>query len=574
MPTDLTGQTFGSFKLISVLGRGGMATVYRGYQESIDRTVAVKVLPAEFLHDPNFSQRFLAEAKTLAKLTHPAILPLYDFGYANNVPYIVMPLMTNGTLTDKLKHDPLSISEAIRIFTPIADALDFAHKNGVLHRDVKPSNILFDQNDNPFLADFGIAKAMESASNLTGTGIVGTPDYMSPEQARGEQLDGRSDLYSLGVMVYQSLTGNPLFRATTPIGVMLKHATEPPPPIREQRPDLSSEVESALDKALAKDPNDRYQTGNEFMRTLREVQAGAATQPNAQEVTMVEQRRTSKQKVTPPTAWNQPQRTAPPPAAAYTSPQEKPAPVKQKDSVMSWLLSGSIGAIIVLIIGTLVVCGGCFGLYLIGSAVEGTPTPKPSLKATLTPTPSLVTLFSDDFANSSSGWNTLNSESAKVNYTSGEYVVKFNKNKWYVWSNPGARTFKNVQVEVTVKNTSAVADASFGVICNYVDKDNYYYTGIDANGFYAIVKYKGQKDNFLTGGGKWAKSSKIALKANEYNIIAECINGSISLYVDGALIETVKDSDYSSGNVGLFAWSNDTATAEIHFDDFYVSQTP
>lgn len=572
MPTDLTGQTFGSFRLIATLGRGGMATVYRGYQESIDRTVAVKVLPAEFLHDPNFSQRFLAEARTLAKLTHSAILPLYDFGYANNVPYIVMPLMTNGTLTDKLKHGPLTISEAIRTFTPIADALDFAHKNGVLHRDVKPSNILFDQNDNPFLADFGISKAMQSASNLTGTGIVGTPDFMSPEQARGEQLDGRSDLYSLGVMIYQSLTGNPLFRATTPIGVMLKHATEPPPPIREQRPDLSIEVEQVLDKALAKNPNDRYQTGHEFMRALREVQASATTQPNAQEVTMVEQRQTLKQKVTPPTAWNQPQRTAAPPAAAYTSSQEKPAPVKQKDSVMSWLLGGSIGAIIVLVIGTLVVCGGCFGLYLIGSAVEGTPTPKPSLKATATP--SLVTLFSDDFADSSSGWNTLNSESAKVNYSGGEYVVKFNKNKWYVWSNPGTRTFTNVQVEVTAKKISGAADASFGVICNYVDKDNYYYAGVDANGFYAIVKYKGQKDNFLTGGGKWAKSSKIALKANEYTLSAECINGSISLYVDGALIETVKDSDYSSGNVGIFAWSNDAATAEIHFDDFYVSQAP
>jgi len=572
MPTDLTGQTFGSFKLIALLGRGGMATVYRGYQESIDRTVAVKVLPAEFLHDPNFSQRFLAEAKTLAKLTHPAILPLYDFGYANNVPYIVMPIMTNGTLTDKLKKGSLSINEAIRIFTPIADALDFAHKNGVLHRDVKPSNILFDQNDHPFLADFGIAKAMQSASNLTGTGIVGTPDFMSPEQARGEQLDGRSDLYSLGVMIYQSLTGNPLFRATTPIGVMLKHATEPPPPIREQRPDLSVEVERVLNKALAKDPNDRYQTGIEFMRALKVVQASATTQPNAQEATLIEQRQTIKQKVTPPAAWNEQPRTVTPSTAAHTSSHEKPAPVKEKNGVMSWLLSGSIGAMAVIVLGTLFVCGSCIGLYVIGSALEETPTPKPSLKATLTPSPALVTLFSDDFGNSGSGWNTLNSESAKVNYASGEYVVKFNKNKLYVWSNPGTRTFKNVQVEVTVKKISGAADASFGVICNYVDKDNYYYAGVDANGFYAIVKYKGQKDNFLTGGGKWAKSNKIALKANEYNISAECINGSISLYVDGALIETVKDSDYTSGNVGVFAWSNDTATAEIHFDDFYVSQ--
>ncbi|MBM4424482.1 MAG: serine/threonine protein kinase [Chloroflexi bacterium] len=238
MATDLTGQTFGSYRLIELLGRGGMASVYRGYQESIDRSVAIKVLPHEFLHDPNFSQRFVAEARTLAKMTHPAILPLYDFGTANEVPYIVMPLMTGGTLADRMASGALPFAEVARLFTPIADALDYAHSLNVVHRDIKPSNILFDHRGQPFLADFGIAKALEASTQLTGTAIVGTPDYMSPEQARGEPLDGRSDIYSFGVMAYQCLTGDTLFKATTPIAVMLKHATETPPPIRQARRDV------------------------------------------------------------------------------------------------------------------------------------------------------------------------------------------------------------------------------------------------------------------------------------------------------------------------------------------------
>jgi len=232
MPTDLIGLTFGSYKLVELIGRGGMATVYRGFQESIDRSVAIKVLPPEFLHDPSFSQRFIAEARTLAKLTHPSILPIYDFSAAHDVPYIVMPLMTSGTLNDRIHRGPLSLAEVVRLFTPIADALDFAHSQGVVHRDIKPSNILFDQRGQPFLADFGIAKALEATTHLTGTAIVGTPDYMSPEQARGEPIDGRSDVYSFGVMAYQCLSGDTLFKATTPIGVMLKHATESPPPRR------------------------------------------------------------------------------------------------------------------------------------------------------------------------------------------------------------------------------------------------------------------------------------------------------------------------------------------------------
>lgn len=268
MPRKLTGEIFGSYKLGAQLGRGGMGTVYHGYQKSIDRSVAVKVMLPELGQDARFSARFLAEARTLNQLTHASILPLYEFGTANDMPYIVMPLMPNGTLGDRLGKGPLALAKVVRLLTPIAAALDYGHGQGVLHRDVKPSNILFDRNDVPLLSDFGIAKALEDPTGLTITERLGTPDYMSPEQARGEALVGQSDQYSLGVVVYQCLTGKPLFTATTPAGVMYKHASEPAPLLRALRPDLPQAVEAVVQRSLAKKPTERYQTASEFIAAL------------------------------------------------------------------------------------------------------------------------------------------------------------------------------------------------------------------------------------------------------------------------------------------------------------------
>jgi len=266
---DLTNQTFGAYKLTALLGRGGMAAVYRGYQESIDRTVAVKVLPAMFMLDETFLSRFITEAKVLSKLTLDGILPLYEFGEKNGTPYIVMPLMSGGSLENRLTNGPLPLTEVIRIVTPLAEALDYAHEQGIYHRDVKPSNILFDQRDEPILTDFGIAKTFESASsNLTNSMIIGTPDYMSPEQGRGLELDGRSDQYALGVVVYEALTGHVPFNAPNLLGIIYKHATEAPPSLRTHNTDLSEAVDVAVLKALAKNPDERFPNVTGFARAL------------------------------------------------------------------------------------------------------------------------------------------------------------------------------------------------------------------------------------------------------------------------------------------------------------------
>lgn len=269
---DFLGMTFGSYKLVAPLGQGGMGTVFRGYQEAIDRSVAIKLLPANLLSDPSFLTRFTEEARALSKLAHPAILPLYEYGQANGLPYIVMPIMSGGNFADRVKRGPLTLSEVVRVLTPIAAALDFAHQQNVIHRDVKPSNILFDHQDHALLADFGLAKIVEGEPDgeqeaLSGT-VSGTPAYMSPEQALGHKLDGRSDLYSLGVVAYEALVGRAPFSSRNVIQLAMKHVNEPPPKPRSLRADLSQAVEDSILKVLEKDRDARFATAGEFLQAL------------------------------------------------------------------------------------------------------------------------------------------------------------------------------------------------------------------------------------------------------------------------------------------------------------------
>ncbi len=188
----------GRYEIKAELGRGGMATVYRGFDPQVKREVAVKVLPREFLHDSGFRVRFEREAQTIAGLEHSAIVPLYDFGEDSGQPYFVMRLMTGGSLAERLKKGPLPITEAARIMARLAPALDYAHTHNIIHRDLKPGNILFDRNNEPYISDFGIARLTGGGASMTGSGIVGTPGYMSPEQAGlvDRPVDLRTDVYA------------------------------------------------------------------------------------------------------------------------------------------------------------------------------------------------------------------------------------------------------------------------------------------------------------------------------------------------------------------------------------------
>lgn len=268
-------EKIGRYEVKSELGRGGMATVYRAYDPNSGREVAIKVLPREMLHDPQFRSRFEREIKMIASLEHPAIVPIYDAGEVNEQPYFVMRFMNGGSLSDVIEKGPIPIDDTARVIERVAQGLAYAHRKGVIHRDLKPDNILFDENGEPFISDFGVAKLAESTSNLTGSGVIGTPAYMSPEQAQGIEIDQRSDVYGLGVIVYQMLTGHQPYSADTPMGVVVKHITDPVPEILKVLPNLKPEVDSVIKTAMAKDKEQRFPNTIELAKALNLVATGS-----------------------------------------------------------------------------------------------------------------------------------------------------------------------------------------------------------------------------------------------------------------------------------------------------------
>jgi hypothetical protein len=265
----LTGKQLGPYRVVAPLGAGGMASVYKAYQPGVDRYVALKILPQHLASDPQFVARFQSEATIIANLQHPHILPVFDFGAAEGYTYLVMPLIAGGTLAQSLQGQPLPFDQIRRIIAQVGDALDYAHSRGIVHRDVKPSNVLLDPRGNCLLSDFGIAKIVAGAVPLTITGsILGTPAYMSPEQSLGAKIDTRSDIYALGVVLYELATGRVPFTAETPMGVVFKQIYAPLPPPRTLNPALPERLEGTVLKALAKEPSDRFQTAAELVRTV------------------------------------------------------------------------------------------------------------------------------------------------------------------------------------------------------------------------------------------------------------------------------------------------------------------
>ncbi|MFT3893483.1 MAG: serine/threonine-protein kinase [Anaerolineales bacterium] len=402
---DLTGKQFGHYQIVAPLGEGGMAAVYKAYQPSMERHVAIKVLPRHMSTSEEFVTRFRREAKLLAQLQHPHILPVFDYGEAEGYPYIVMPFVQSGTLADLIRNKPLSLSETREIIIQIGKALGYAHSRGMIHRDIKPSNVLIDDNGNCLLTDFGLARMLEASTRITASDtVMGTPAYMSPEQGAGSNVDQRSDIYSLGIILYEMVTGRVPYTAETPVAIVFKHIQDPLPSARKLNPSLPKSVETVLLKALAKSPEDRYQTADEFVRAIQraipegEVDDGAIAQTS---------------RSAPPASFNSFSSQGSSASRITTNPK--------RSGALPWTVAGFgiVGLFSILAILGIVLGAKFFQTPGAGSTETQAvvPTDSPAPAATLTPQPILLAtdisptnpdVFQDDFVDQlAEGWTWL-----------------------------------------------------------------------------------------------------------------------------------------------------------------------
>ncbi len=359
------GRKLGRYVLSRKLGAGGMAEVWEAFDEGLHRSVAVKVVRDEIAGEAEFRERFIREARLAAGLEHPRILPIYDFGTEAGITYLVMPLLPGGSLRERIT-GPMHPEEAIDCLASIAAALDHAHARGVLHRDVKPSNVLVDASGSLLLADFGLAKSTAVSSELTATGmVVGTPAYMAPEQAIGRPVDARADQYALGVLAFEVLTGRTPFRSESPFAVLDKHLREAPPPPSTFVPSLPASVDAVLARALAKQPQERFATCRDMVEALAgalgvlvPVRPATAVRPvGALDPTWI----AGSAAVPPPLATPSPS-WPPPPPSNVTLPAPKTA-VTMRRPASSGVPAGAVAAIAVaalLFVGGMAAAGWFF----------------------------------------------------------------------------------------------------------------------------------------------------------------------------------------------------------------------
>ncbi len=389
----MIGKTLGKYRIIGHLGTGGMSEVYKAYQPGLDRYVAIKVLHAFLAAEKDFLTRFQREAKFAAMLRHPNIVRVHDFDIEDNAYYMVIEFVDGPSLKTRLQEMveqnlSLPLEEVVRIVSAVANALDYAHSRGTVHRDVKPANIMFTHDEEVILMDFGIAKMVDVVGLTASGAMVGTPAYMAPEQGMGQAGDERADIYSLGVVLYQLTTGRLPFDAETPMGIVLKHINEPLTPPTAINPDLPAGIEAVIMHALTKSPEDRYQSAKELASDLKRAMAGQLVEQAALELTEVSGAFETSVTARAQGQTNRWERATLPSAPAYAASAEADERPKQRRKWLALLLA-------------LILIGGGVALYVTGGAEPlwnalaslspSDATATPGADGTSTPTP-------DDFA--------------------------------------------------------------------------------------------------------------------------------------------------------------------------------
>ena len=599
---DITGKQLGRYQVVSPLGEGGMATVFKAYQPGMDRYVALKVLPQQYARDAEFTGRFEQEAKVIAKLQHPHILPVHDYGKAEDYTYIVMPMVETGTLADLLQGEqPMGLPRIRIIMTQLGDALDYAHSQGLIHRDVKPSNVLIDKRGNCLLTDFGIAKMVGGTKHFTQTGgIVGTPHYMSPEQGGGDPLTPQSDIYSLGVLLYEMVTGRVPFDAETPMAVVIKHMTDPLPPPSKVNPDISPALESVILKAMAKRPSDRFASAADMVRAVRIAIPESAVVREPSQIGTV------------PT-----EDLAQAEAAARAGVEERPSQTFTARRVAPWIVG--VGAIAVLglcAISAFVVVRLATGTSAAVATESAIPTASSQIAtAPLATAPSSATNVPElsssptpgDDTQAGTRIRTAFRESSPADLPSARWPVTIadsfdsNVNQWnpfsevddefgtrsftfengkYHWEvlpaenvsvhdTPAMNPLSEFAVSVDAQQLRGSQGADFGIVFRETAADTFYNFSIDDSQNYWLR---------MNDGGSWTTlidlSRSAAIRPNSLNRVAVVANdGRFYFFINDQYVDEIEEQSLLRGRVGMVVNLFEPGVqAEWEFDNFELRE--
>jgi hypothetical protein len=598
---ELVGQNLGQYRIVEQIGAGGMATVFKAYQPGLDRYVAIKVLPPLHAEQPGFSERFAREAQAIASLNHPNILPVYDSGQEEDYTFIVMRYVEGARTLGQVVKGQLDLGTATEIVGQVAAALDHAHGQGIIHRDVKPSNVLMD-GDWALLTDFGLAKMTEATVQITGTGVgVGTPSYMSPEQGQAKEVDNRTDIYSLGIILFEMLTGRIPHSAETPLAIIVKRMTEPLPLPRSINPQIPAAVERVILKALAREPGDRFDSAGEMAEALKQAVSEEVVEEAEEQPTIAAQ---------PPEtlAAGRPEHEGTIPVVPVVTPEAERVPTAPPVSAVvpahtagfpcKWV--AGIGAAVVVVSLCL---AGLFFVLAVRDERAGTrtPTPKATMSALArastetpelaapalanTPTATLEPLvlapmdtptaapetpastsdpiYSDDFSQQT--WRTYSSDNSTSKYEDDEYHIVVEKTDWEDHEAAG-ETFSDFALEVTGWQVDG-PPGKYGLIFRLEDDDNFYRFGVTNDGLYSVRERLGDEWYEFV---EWSYSPAIekGQQANRLKVVA--IGERMAFFVNDEHLITVRDESFSTGDIGVFGATFDEPGVHVAFDDLTV----
>ncbi|MEJ5222830.1 MAG: serine/threonine-protein kinase [Anaerolineales bacterium] len=568
----MTIPVISRYEIKAELGRGGMATVFLAYDPRFHRNVAIKLISGYLRENPIVRLRFEREAHLIARIEHPAIVPVYDLGEHDDQLYLVMRYMPGGSLADEIKKGKMTLQRAIQVMTLIAPALDAVHAQGIVHRDLKPGNILLDSYGNPAISDFGIAQFTSATTDLTGSAVIGTPAYMSPEQVRAEtDLDGRSDIYALGVILFEMLTGRGPFQATTPLNLVLKHLNDPIPSARSLCPDLPPEVDAVLAKALAKERDARYMRATEMAADLQRLTERFTTSDIAPSLSPAPLSAEAPTEALSVSVYPQPLAESVFQSDALAStPPGASAPANLPGAL--WQQSARPGERPILPIAAvlMVLLMGLCGFLLITGALVGIGLPGLLRSSAPTPLPVGQTLFADDFSDLNSGWPAGQNARGEYGYRQGAYRIWVNIADSIQWVST-QRVYADQSVFVEARPDSDDARGYYGLLCRIQDNQNFYYFVIRNDGKYTIGKYKDGQFRALVLEG-WAQGQAILAGGQSNRLRADCIGSVLRFSVNDAVLAQVTDTDFTSGLAGMLAASLDSGGYGVTFDNFLIAE--